>query len=155
MKRKLITSLAITAVVFGMLSSTTTAMAQNDTNAHTQEMNESENVANYDEVAENTEGTSNQEMDSLESQSESEQNSDSYDSSDVSVSDTENVDEEANPDSESEEAVADAIDEQKQIDKQKKEKPWYYISLADILSQLIFIGIITLIGYYMFLRARK
>ena len=63
------------------------------------------------------------------------------------------IEPESEDESESEEATRDTLEERKETKATKK--PWYHISMADIVAQLTFIAVVTLIGYFIFLRARK
>lgn len=140
MKRKFLNSVLIAAVMAGIMSFNLPVMAQND---NTQVVNE---------AAEENQTGSSESADSLASA-----DSDSIDDNNGNDENTDVTDADIEPEnedeSESEEAARDALEERKETKATKK--PWYHISMADIVAQLTFIAVVTLIGYFIFLRARK
>lgn len=142
MKRKFLNSVLIAAVMTGIMSFNLPVMAQND------------NTQVVSEAAEENQTGSSESADSLASA-----DSDSIDDNNGNDEDTDVTDADIEPEnededeSESEEAARDALEERKETKATKK--PWYHISMADIVAQLTFIAVVTLIGYFIFLRARK
>lgn len=143
-KRKFLNSVLIAAVMAGIMSFNLPVMAQND------------NTQVVSEAAEENQTGSFESADSLASA-----DSDSIDDNNGNDEDTDVTDADIEPEnedededeSESEEAARDALEERKETKATKK--PWYHISMADIVAQLTFIAVVTLIGYFIFLRARK
>lgn len=135
-KRKFLNSVLIAAVMAGVMSLNLPVMAQND------------NTQVVSEAAEENQTGSPESADSLAS-ADSDSAGDNNDGADADI-EPENEDE---SESESEEAARDALEERKETKATKK--PWYHISMADIVAQLTFIAVVTLIGYFIFLRARK
>lgn len=139
-KRKFLNSVLIAAVMAGVMSFNLPVMAQND------------NTQVVSEAAEENQTGSPESADSLASA-----DSDSIDNNNGNDENTDVTDADIEPEnedeSESEEAARDALEERKETKATKK--PWYHISMADIVAQLTFIAVVTLIGYFIFLRARK
>lgn len=139
-KRKFLNSVLIAAVMAGVMSFNLPVMAQND---NTQVVSETAEE-NQTGSSESTDFLASADSDSAGDNNGSDENTDAADA---------DIEPESEDESESEEAARDALEERKETKVAKK--PWYHISMADIVAQLTFIAVVTLIGYFIFLRARK
>ena len=139
-KRKFLNSVLIAAVMAGVMSFNLQVMAQND---NTQVVSETAEE-NQTGSSESTDFLASADSDSAGDNNGSDENTDAADA---------DIEPESEDESESEEAARDALEERKATKATKK--PWYHISMADIVAQLTFIAVVTLIGYFIFLRARK
>lgn len=139
-KRKFLNSVLIAAVMAGVMSFNLTVMAQND------------NTQVVSETAEENQTGSSESMDSLASADSDNAGDDNGSDENTNAADAD-IEPESEDESESEEAARDTLEERKETKATKK--PWYHISMADIVAQLTFIAVVTLIGYFIFLRARK
>lgn len=129
MKKNILSYLITTVAVLGMMFPSTAVMVQAQ-NVNDEQVQNIEN----DVATESSEEMSNQDADEPNTEF------------DKTESDT-------NTESESELVAQDAVDKKNELSTSKK--PWYYVSLADIVAQLGFVAIITLIGYFMYVRAKK
>lgn len=123
----MLSHIAAIAIAFGILCSAMPVMAQESTNDETTQ-----------EVVENN--SANEASEDMNSQNE--------ETSEAKADDLEN-----DADLESELVEQDAVDKENELN--TKKKPWYYISPIDIVAQLAFIAVVTLIGYFMYVRAKK
>lgn len=139
-KRKFLNSVLIAAVMAGVMSFNLPVMAQND---NTQVVSETAEE-NQTGSSESTDFLASADSDSAGDNNGSDENTDAADAA---------IEPESEDESESEEAARDTLEERKETKVTKK--PWYHISMADIVAQLTFIAVVTLIGYFIFLRARK
>ena len=139
-KRKFLNSVLIAAVMAGVMSFNLPVMAQND---NTQVVSETAEE-NQTGSSESTDFLASADSDSAGDNNGSDENTDAADA---------DIEPESEDESESEEAARDTLEERKETKATKK--PWYHISMADIVAQLTFIAVVTLIGYFIFLRARK